>query len=185
MCTPSGGPLSVLCATERKINMVIIMGWQKASYSAVFKAQYMTEDYSSSDSSNFIPVDRHGGTIRRSSTFKRDQTSNIYVKKKKKKTNSQVLQLQLQQRFVLMSFCHKSSWRRAPHQTRLLPIVSVQSFSLTAPLRTTRRGWDRWVGRERRRWWWWWGYNWGVCRQTQRDSLWAWRAGTKYMIKNT
>lgn len=28
---------------------------------------------------------------------------------------------------------------RAPYWARLLPIVSVQSFSLTAPLRTTRR----------------------------------------------
>lgn len=37
---------------------------------------------------------------------------------------------------------------KAPYQARLLPIVSVQSFSLTAPLRTTRRGGDRGAGRE-------------------------------------
>lgn len=82
MRTPSGGSLSVLCAAERKINMVIITAWQNASQYTVFKAQYMAADYFSSDVISFHPCrQRHCGTVIRSSAFKRDETSNIYVTK--------------------------------------------------------------------------------------------------------
>lgn len=70
---------------------------------------------------------------------------------------------------------------RAPCQARLLPIVSVQSFSLTAPLRTTKRGGktlDGQVGGEENR-------QDGVFGQDQRDFMWACGAATKHMIKNT
>lgn len=70
------------------------------------------------------------------------------------KTDSQVVWGEASTEVCLDEFLPQTqAGVRAPHRARLLPIVSVQSFSLTAPLRTTRRGGDGWAGGERWRWW--------------------------------
>lgn len=143
MRTPSGGSLSAVCATERKINTVIITGWQRAS------------------PLDGIQSTKHGGGLlliwchlisssqaetlwdqnKVKHVWKRLDVRNLWGKTTErviKKTHSPVVWSEAPDEFTPQT----QAGVGAPHQARLLPIVSVQSFSLTAPLRTKRReGW--------------------------------------------
>lgn len=101
----------------------------------------------------------------------------MYKWKRHKKLAARLSEVKPQQRFLPQM----QAGVRAPCQARLLPIVSVQSFSLTAPLRTRKRGgktMDGQVGGEENQ-------QEGVFGQDQTDFMWACGAATKHMIKNT